>query len=49
MNDNTDRPGENSLTGRQSWLRSTVTLTLPGWVFAAGALALLLIVIVALD
>ena len=46
MNDTPIRQGGPSLTG---WLRSTVTLALPGWAFAAGAAALVLIVIVALD
>lgn len=36
-------------TGLAGWLRSTVTLSLPGWAVAAGAVALVLIVIVALD
>jgi hypothetical protein len=35
--------------GLAGWLRSTVTLSLPGWAVAAGAVALVLIVIVALD
>lgn len=36
-------------TGLRGWLRSTVTLSLPGWAVAAGAVALVLIIIVALD
>lgn len=35
--------------GLAGWLRSTVTLSLPGWAVAAGAIALVLIIIVALD
>lgn len=36
-------------TGLTGWLRSTVTLSLPGWAVAAGAVALVLLIIVALD
>jgi hypothetical protein len=36
-------------TGLAGWLRSTVTLSVPGWAVAAGAVALVLIIIVALD
>ena len=36
-------------TGLAGWLRSTVTLSLPGWAVAAGAIALVLLIIVALD
>jgi hypothetical protein len=40
----TQRPG-----GVASWLRSPVTVTLPGWAIAAGALALAALLLVALD
>lgn len=44
--DKTERGGRATVAG---WLRSDVTVTLPGWAFAAaGALALVL-VLVALD
>jgi hypothetical protein len=36
-------------TGLAGWLRSTVSLSLPGWAFATGAIALVLVIIVALD
>ncbi|MCU0855856.1 MAG: hypothetical protein MUF63_13345 [Rhodobacteraceae bacterium] len=36
-------------TGLAGWLRSTVTLSLPGWAVAAGAIVLGLVIIVALD
>jgi hypothetical protein len=49
MNDKTTETPGNSFTGIQSWLRSTVTLVLPGWAFAAGALALLVVAAIALD
>jgi hypothetical protein len=32
-----------------AWPRSPVTLTLPGWVFAAGGLVLVLLILLALD
>jgi hypothetical protein len=46
MNDTDSPRNGNGLAG---WLRSTVTLSLPGWALAAGAIALVLIIIVALD
>jgi hypothetical protein len=46
MNDTARKPDGTGLAG---WLRSTVTLSLPGWAFAAGAIALVLIVIIALE
>lgn len=49
MNDKTDETSGTSLPGIQSWLRSTVTLALPGWAFAAGALALVVVAAIALD
>lgn len=39
----------NGSKGILSWLQSPVTLTLPGWAFAAGGLVLVLLIIVALD
>lgn len=36
-------------TGPSSWLRSSVTVTLPGWGVALGAVALLALLLVALD
>jgi len=41
--------GGSGSIGVLSWLRAPVTLTLPGWAFAAGGLALVLLVILALD
>jgi hypothetical protein len=37
------------LNGLRTWLGSPVTVTLPGWGVAAGAAAVLLLVLVALD
>jgi hypothetical protein len=38
-----------SLKALTSWLKSPVTVTLPGWVVAAGASALVILLIAALD
>jgi len=38
-----DRPGV------MAWLRSNVTVTLPGWAIAAGGFALIVLLLVALD
>jgi hypothetical protein len=44
----TDSDG-NSGKGILTWLRSPVTLTLPGWAFAAGGLVLVMLILLALD
>ena len=46
-----DRPTSprTGLDGLRTWLRSPVTVTLPGWGVAAGAAAALVLVLVALD
>ena len=41
-----ERPGA---AGVAAWLRSSVTVTLPGWGIAAGMVTLLALVLVALD
>lgn len=38
-----DRPGV------AAWLRSNVTVTLPGWAFAAGGFVLVALLLLALD
>ena len=49
MSESPETPRESS-TGRiGAWLRSDVTLTLPGWAFALGAASVLLLLGVALD
>lgn len=40
---------ETSLRSVKLWLRSPITLTLPGWGFAAGAAWLVVLLLVALD
>ena len=49
MNNPAEKPNPDSLTGLRSWLHSTVSLSLPGWAVAAGAGALVLLLLVALD
>jgi hypothetical protein len=49
MNDPAERTNPEPLTGLRSWLHSTVSLSLPGWGVAAGALALVLLLLLALD
>jgi hypothetical protein len=46
--DSTD-PGNNGMQGVLAWLRSSVTLTLPGWALAAGGFVLVLLLLLALD
>lgn len=38
-----------SKTGVMQWLKSDITLTLPGWMLAAAAVGALLLVGIALD
>ncbi|MCU0854646.1 MAG: hypothetical protein MUF63_06995 [Rhodobacteraceae bacterium] len=45
----TDPETSKRTTGPSGWLRSTITLSLPGWAVAAGALALVLVILLALD
>jgi hypothetical protein len=45
----TPRSPGTGLDGLKTWLRSPVTVTLPGWGVAAGAAAALLLLLVALD
>jgi hypothetical protein len=42
-------PGSNGMQGVLTWLRSPVTLTVPGWALAAGGLVLVLLLFLALD
>jgi hypothetical protein len=42
-------PTESSLDRLLAWLRSDVTLTLPGWSVALGGVLVLVLVLVALD
>jgi len=42
-------PDSNGIQGVLAWLRSPVTLTLPGWALAAGGLVLVLLLLLALD
>ena len=46
---NEQRTQEISKTGLMNWLKSDVTINLKGWMIAAGALVLLLLVGIALD
>jgi hypothetical protein len=45
----TDPDTSQRATGLSGWLRSSITLSLPGWAVAASALALVLVILVALD
>jgi hypothetical protein len=45
----TQRTTDTSLARLKTWLKSPVTLTLPGWVIAATAAAALVLVVLALD
>lgn len=49
MNPKTPISSGTGLSGLRVWLASPVTVTLPGWGVAAGAAAVLLLVLVALD
>ena len=40
---------DTAMAGLRTWLTSPVTVTLPGWGVAAGAAAVLVLVLVALD
>lgn len=42
-------PPETRPAGPVAWLRAPVTVTLPGWAIAAGAAALVVLILVALD
>jgi hypothetical protein len=42
-------PPDTRPAGPIAWLRAPVTVTLPGWAVAAGASAVLALVLVALD
>jgi hypothetical protein len=44
-----DTTSDTGLRGLKLWLRSPVTLTLPGWGIVAGAAALVVLMLVALD
>jgi hypothetical protein len=46
---NEQQTQEFSKTGVMHWLKSDVTFNLKGWMIAAGALAVLLLVGIALD
>jgi hypothetical protein len=49
--DNRPTPSPRSLDlgALKAWLASPVTVTLPGWALASGALVVLVLVLVALD
>jgi hypothetical protein len=49
MTEEEPRPAVSQTDKLRAWLKSDVTITLPGWALALGAAMALLLIVVALD
>ncbi|MEA3643105.1 MAG: hypothetical protein VBE63_24655 [Lamprobacter sp.] len=49
MSPSSETPTGSSIERLRAWLRSDITLTLPGWAVALGGVLLLTLLLIALD